>query len=476
MFIGKVVSCGAILLYCLNLPLSIRFLTENTFVVGMTPAPHTPTVWTISHILDSVQSMIMEFDLPGKILPTYRYPLNGVAVAARIIPLLADLQAIRKVAGYVSHSARLFCSFCKCPKDNIEDLVYQRWEMRQGREVRAQAEKWRDLVTVTEKESWTRETGVRWTPLHNMPYWDPVKHVLLGFMHNFLEGVLQHQLRVLWGIGRTKAALKEIAELEDDDTVPNLDTSDVSDNSDWQGSQHGSASGLTDELVDMVVDQDTDMDIDDTDIDDPSETPPPPPESITLSLDDESDDEDTTPTPDNIFNFTTEELEMIRSCIRDVQLPTWVQRPPANLGELSHGKLKAHELLVLFSVIFPLIIPKLWWGGDEREKQLLQSFCDLVSSTNIIAAYSVTNAEADEYTERYIKYRASIQRLYGFHSRPNHHYAMHNGDLLKFWGPLSLLSEFPGERMNGDMGKIKTNRRLCESFCSFFPEYWNDHF
>ena len=430
MFIGKVVSCGAILLYCLNLPLSIRFLPENTFVIGMTPAPHSPTVWTISHILDSVQSMIMEFDLPGKILPTCRHPLNGIAVAAQIIPLLADLQAICKVAGYVLHSGRLFCSFCKYPSDNVEDLDYRRWEMRQGGEVCAQAAEWRDLVTVTEKESWTRETGVRWTPLHDLPYWDPVKHVLLGFMHNFLEGVLQHQLRVLWGIGRTQAALKEIAELEKDDTVRSNveDTSDVSDNSDWQGGQHESA---TDGLIDMVVDQDTDMM--DTDFDEPSDTPTPPPESITLLLEDESDDEDTTPTPEsnNIFNFTTEELEMIRSCIRDVQLPTWVQRPPANLGEASHGKLKAHELLVLFSVIFPLIIPKLWWDGDEREEQLLQSFCDLVSSTNIIAAYSVTNAEADAYTEHYIKYRASIQKLYGgFHSRPNHHYAMHNGDLL----------------------------------------------
>ena len=47
---------------------------------------------------------------------------------------------------------------------------------------------------------------------------------------------------------------------------------------------------------------------------------------------------------------------MIQSCIHDVQLLTWVQRPPSNLGEPSHGKLKAHELLVLFSVIFPLVI------------------------------------------------------------------------------------------------------------------------
>jgi hypothetical protein len=31
-----------------------------------------------------------------------------------------------------------------------------------------------------------------------------VKHVILGFMHNWLEGILQHHLRTLWGIGRDK--------------------------------------------------------------------------------------------------------------------------------------------------------------------------------------------------------------------------------------------------------------------------------
>ena len=95
----------------------------------------------------------------------------------------------------------------------------------------------------------------------------------------------------------------------------------------------------------------------------------------------------------------------------------------------------------------------------------------MVCCINIIAAYSVTNAEADAYTEHYIKYCASIQQLYGFGSRPNHHYAMHNGDLLKFWGPLSLLSEFPEEQMNGDMGKIKTITDFVGFLYDFLLEY-----
>ncbi|KAG6822554.1 hypothetical protein H0H93_005318, partial [Arthromyces matolae] len=44
-------------------------------------------------------------------------------------------------------------------------------------------------------------------------------------MHNFLEGVLQYHLRVLWGIGRTKAALKILEKLDQLDKASDMETS-----------------------------------------------------------------------------------------------------------------------------------------------------------------------------------------------------------------------------------------------------------
>jgi hypothetical protein len=184
--LGKVVSCGAIILYCLNLPISIRFLHANTLTVGMTPSPH---------VLEPIKKMILDLDLPGKVLPTYHNP-QGTAVAVRLIPLLADLQAICKVSGFVSHAAGLFCSFCKCHHDDIENLDYQNWELRRGTEVHTQAQEWHNLTTIKAKIASTKKTGVWQTPLHDLPYWDPVQYVILGFMHNFLEGILQYHLRV----------------------------------------------------------------------------------------------------------------------------------------------------------------------------------------------------------------------------------------------------------------------------------------
>lgn len=164
-----------------------------------------------------------------------------------------------------------------------------------------------------------------------------------------------------------------------------------------------------------------------------------------------------------IFNFSSPQLGKIRACIRDITLPTWVARPPTNLGEARHGKLKAHEYLQLFTVIFPLIIPELWWGGDSTERKFLENFHHLVASTNIISSFSTSNGQADQFTEHFVNYRAALPQLFSipeFHSMPNHHFAMHNGHLLKFWGPLAGLSEFPGERMNGILGRVKHNRRV----------------
>lgn len=421
----------------------------------MIPAPHAPDVWTISHVLEVVKRTIMEFDLPGQVLATHQHP-GGTAVAARIIPLLADLQAIRKVAGFLSHAATAFCSFCKCPHTEIEDLDYHNWESRDGIEVRQQAWQWKNLLTVTAKEKLSCETGVRWTPMHDLPYWNPVQHVVLGFMHNFLEGVLQYQLRVLWGVGRTKAALKVLTNKMDKQDTVSITSGRTADSED-EDEVRQAVVGLTSDFMEVDDVGSTTLDGSDTD----SDTPTPAIIPQRIHSDDESDGELSANIPTTAFDFTPAQLASLRACIRDTLLPTWVQRPPANLGEASHGKLKAHELLLLFAVFFPLVVPELWYYGEEHSQLLLESFCHLVSSTNIIASYSVTSSEADIYTYHYIKYRQSIQQLFPeFPSVPNHHYAMHNGDLFKFWGPLSILSEFPGERMNGDLGQIKTNRHL----------------
>ncbi|KAJ3926077.1 MAG: hypothetical protein NXY57DRAFT_906240 [Lentinula lateritia] len=182
--------------------------------------------------------------------------------------------------------------------------------------------------------------------------------------------------------------------------------------------------------------------------------------------DDVSEDPDYQPINENqqgVFNFSDKQITYIRGCIKNIMLPTWVDRPPVNLGEVKHGKLKAHDYLTLFTSIFPLIIPHLWWNNDEQsqEYKLFESYIHLTASTNIICSFKTSNSEAEKFSFHYTKYRESTRHLFPeCHDLPNHHFAMHNEQLLKYWGPMPALSEFPGEQLNGMLQKVKTNHRI----------------
>ena len=205
-----------------------------------------------------------------------------------------------------------------------------------------------------------------------------------------------------------------------------------------------------------------------------------------ISLEDESDggvdedfqpDEESDSDDDGDFDseawqatciFTAAELSNIRTCLADTVIPSWLEHPPTNLGEKSHGKLKADHWFLLFSVFLPLVLPEIWASDSSspHHTALLENFHDLVTCTNIIGSYSTSSLSADDYLHHYIKYRESSKVLFpNINTRPNHHYAMHNGDLLKFWGPLVKLGEFSYERHNGAFQKIKTNQHICKSVC-----------
>jgi hypothetical protein len=158
---------------------------------------------------------ILSYDLPGKIVATHSHP-EGVNVSARIVPLVADLQAAREAGGFLGHSATMFCSFCLLTRDERHRSDYWTWPLRTATVVLKQARNWLKQPTKKQRIALERENGVRFCSLHIITYRDPVHDTILGFMHNWLEGILEHQLRVLWGIGRDTQRTKALAELDKD--------------------------------------------------------------------------------------------------------------------------------------------------------------------------------------------------------------------------------------------------------------------
>ncbi|KAF8236639.1 hypothetical protein L208DRAFT_1251116, partial [Tricholoma matsutake] len=101
---GQKVYCGAILLYCWNLPFNLRYQPENILIVGLTPPPHLPDSTNISHLLDPVITSVAKYGVaPGQDVPTSRHP-NGIPVQAKIAPVIADLEGSQKVSGFLSRA------------------------------------------------------------------------------------------------------------------------------------------------------------------------------------------------------------------------------------------------------------------------------------------------------------------------------------------------------------------------------------
>ncbi|KAJ7263363.1 hypothetical protein C8J57DRAFT_1629330, partial [Mycena rebaudengoi] len=412
-------------------------------------------------LLDPLMKTILEYDLPGKLLQTYYHP-EGVNVTARIIPLVADLPAAREAGGFLSYAATMFCSICLLKKDEKGRLDYWLWPMRVSATVLKQAKSWLRQPTKQKRLEQERKTGVRFCSLHLLPYRDPIKDTILGFMHNWLLGVLEHQLCVLWGLGRDARRTQNLAQL------------DAEDEDLWTDDEISDAGGEED--AEDVIDEENNFNpslfakwrdeylratqSDDDDDDETTPTGTPAPEHEVDEVDNDDDFEDVAVR--GSWKFTKEQIALIRHCVQEVSLPTHVARLPGNLGEAKHGKLKAEQYLTLFSVILPLVLPEMKFEEDPaRHEAMLQSFCLLVGSTNIVASFKTSNSAADLFMHYYSNYFESIQQLFpDVDVLPTHHNSMHIPDILKNWGPLASQNEFMGERVNGILQKIKTNEHF----------------
>ncbi|KAG6903625.1 hypothetical protein DXG01_016186, partial [Tephrocybe rancida] len=143
-------------------------------------------------------------------------------------------------------------------------------------------------------------------------------------MHNWLEGVLQHHLCTLWGIGRDAGTTKKAKEIDLEERFTDADVADSEDeltelynealnyDDPMSGSHHSQAPTSPSPSL-TSLDTMTNSDVHST-------TPTVMDSHISYygyrdDLDDDSDDEDYLPPPDNsedIFNFSSTQLQSIR--------------------------------------------------------------------------------------------------------------------------------------------------------------------
>jgi hypothetical protein len=385
----------------------------------------------------------------GKLIPTSSSPNAGCLICAAILPVLADLGVMWKTTGFLDHAANLFCSYCLLHKNEIEmtDLNIIDAHLQSSQTALKQMTQWRQLPTKAAMDQFSTNTGVHSTPLTELPYFDPVHNPVLGFMHCWLLGKLQTQLRDVWRLGPKKLFVADRDDAFSDSEV----TGSSSEYDDFSDEGSSTLSECSNTLSHFSQSHSL------AGLQQPS--------SLSIPSSDAETDDDASYLPSGC-SFTKEQILLICEFISQIHLPTYIKCPPRNLGEKKHGKLQAIDYITLFSFIFPIALPIIWqtFPHGSCEHRMLENFVYLVAATNIIIAYSTTDAEADCFTHYYVQYQETVHMVQSdYKSKPNDHYAMHTAAMLKQWGPLAELGEFGGEQTNRRLGDILTNNHDCKS-------------
>ena len=197
---GKKVSVGAIYMVLLNLPVDIRYQVENMFLVGIIPGPAEPSLEQINHILEPLVDDLLQLWDPGVFVKQTAHYAGGRLCFSALVPIVCDLPAARQVSGTASHAATNFCSFCKLPFHDIDNLDIDSWSICTYEEHKKSASAWKAAESSEDRLRLYRKTGVRWSELLRLPYWDPTTFVVLDCMHSLLLGNMKRHCREIWGM------------------------------------------------------------------------------------------------------------------------------------------------------------------------------------------------------------------------------------------------------------------------------------
>ncbi|GET58964.1 hypothetical protein GLOIN_2v1786477 [Rhizophagus irregularis DAOM 181602=DAOM 197198] len=202
-FDGTNHSTGAIYAVICNLPHNIRFKRENLLLLGMLPGPNEVSLHKINHYLAPIVNELTSL-WEGIILNrTYEHQL-GKKICAALIMVSCDIPAARKICGHVS--ALVSCHRCQ-KKANYENHQHnfagmgdmEDWFVaRDSNEHLQNALGWRRCNSDASRKRFVKQTGVRWSELLRLPYFDPIRFTIVDPMHYLFLGIAKWIVKRIW--------------------------------------------------------------------------------------------------------------------------------------------------------------------------------------------------------------------------------------------------------------------------------------
>ena len=196
---GQSATATGIWLVLLNLPVHLRYLQENMYVAGVIAGK--PSEDEIIHYLQLVVDDLLEFWNPGvHFSRTYNYPY-GIIYKGMLVPVICDMLAARQAIGQAaSPLAHYFCTFCDLDIDDIDILDRSEWPSKDITHIRHYAGLWKEAASEKDQKMLFQASGLRWSPLLQLSYWNPILFTIIDSMHTLDLNLFQNHCRVLFQI------------------------------------------------------------------------------------------------------------------------------------------------------------------------------------------------------------------------------------------------------------------------------------
>lgn len=201
---GKHVSFGSIAMVCLNLPPSLRYKPEFIYLGGLMPVE--PILNQTNHYLEPIVTQLERSYAKGVVYSrTYKH-LEGRRTRSAVAVFVNDLPGGKKVSQLASYQSKShFCSLCTLHKDRINEVDPGHWVSRDSDAMRRAAFEWRHATSKADRDAIFAEFGVRWSEFWRLPYYGPIRMLVIDGMHNLFEGLVQFHCRSVLGISESEA-------------------------------------------------------------------------------------------------------------------------------------------------------------------------------------------------------------------------------------------------------------------------------
>lgn len=507
---GKKISIGMMSLVCLNLPIELRYKPENMFVT-IIPGPKEPPLDTINPYVRPLVDAFLEFWTGVYFTRTFQHP-QGRLVLCALVAVVCDLLAARKIGCFASCTHEYFCAICWCNRtqNTFADFDMSTWKRRTNTECRDHAEEFRNAGSEKEANSLFDRSGVRWSELLRLPYFDPSRFVVVDSMHNLFLGLIKEHFQGILGYRPDDRSTRPPApalrikipndlsnpvstEKHQRSTVKKLITwlespMDLDDShifdvlcTKWGKSDvHLSSFVYVGRGVGCIS---SDITSEGRDINTGQRWPKKKLAKLLLewvclellhirwNINKQCDQRRrqvvSVPRPDLDHElgrfFTDNDMSELWSDMQRMVKPSWVTSVPTTLSS-GGPKLKSDQWRTVGSLYLPVTLIRLWSNVDPQDPHTQRRHDVLILTMTLLSAIAVcssrvtSEANAHEFLTLILEYRKGLSRLFpNYEIHPNQHQVLHIPEFLCMYGPVHGWWTYPFERVIGMLQRISTN-------------------